>query len=91
MVSSNTGGLSEILMSKTPQWIENQPASQFFSVSEAAIILNVSKKTVYECIRDGKLAAVQVGSGVQETRISRTNLEAFIAENTPPSSDNPET
>ena len=73
-------------MRKTPQWIENQPAMQFFSVSEAAIILNVSKVAVYEWIRDGKLAAFQVGSGARETRISRANLEAFITENTPPRS-----
>ncbi len=57
-------------------------APQFFSVDEAAIILNVSKKMVYRWIKEGKLPAFRVDGSPRSTRISRTALEHFIQQYT---------
>ena len=68
-----------------PQSIHNIIAGttpQFFSVDEAAIILNVSKKMVYRWIKEGKLPAFRVDGSPRSTRISRAALEKFIQQYT---------
>ena len=63
--------------------IQKQPLTpQYLSVTEAAIILNVSKKKIYEWIREGRLAAFRIGTQTRTTRISKQALETFIQENT---------
>jgi excisionase family DNA binding protein len=63
---------------------KKQPASQFLSVTETAIILNVSRKMVYQWIQEGRLAAFRVGKNARTTRISKSDLEEFIRNNTIP-------
>jgi len=69
-------------MSKSTQNFIAGTAPQFFSVDEAAIILNVSKKMVYRWIKEGKLPAFRVDGSPRSTRISRAALEEFIQQYT---------
>ena len=69
-------------MSKPFQNLIAGTSPQFFSVDEAAIILNVSKKMVYRWIKEGKLPAFRVDGSPRSTRISRAALEAFIQQYT---------
>lgn len=55
---------------------------EFFTVYEIAKLLKVSQRTVYNWIDFGYLKAVKVGSGKGTIRVLKTDLEAFLQENT---------
>ncbi len=55
---------------------EEEKATEFLTLQEVAERLRISRPTVRNLIRDGKLAAVRAGKRV--FRISVTELEDFI-------------
>ena len=50
-------------------------APKVYTVEEVMEIMHLTKRTVYNYLRDGKLKAVKVG---KYWRISQENLEEFI-------------
>lgn len=50
------------------------------TVDEAAELLRVNRKTVYECIKSGKLPALHVGRHI---RLSRETVLRMLAEGEP--------
>ena len=50
-------------------------SKEFYRPDEAATILDVSKKTIYRHIRDGKLRAVRIRSIL---RISRKEIDRLV-------------
>ena len=66
---------------------ENQPniaapaaQSQFFSVNEAALVLDVSRKSILAWIAADLLPAYHLGQNEQVVRIRHYDLEHFIQE-----------
>jgi excisionase family DNA binding protein len=49
---------------------------RFYTVAETASILRLSKKSVYDLIRENRLPAIRLGK--RQLRISFKDLEAFI-------------
>ena len=49
-----------------------------YTVAETAAILNVSKRLVFEWIRENALPVVRLGPGQRLIRIRRSDLEQFI-------------
>ena len=59
------------------------PASlQFYSITEVALIMDVSKKMVQKWIQEGHLPAFRVSPQSRLMRIRRQDLEDFIDEHT---------
>ena len=56
-----------------------QPAIKVYSLEEVADILQLTRRTLYNYIKDGKLQAVKMG---KYWRVTEKNLEAFIAKGT---------
>lgn len=54
---------------------QEQPASMWLSVQAAASELEVTTRTIYRFINDGKLAAYRIG---RVYRIRRTDLDGFL-------------
>ena len=52
-----------------------------YSIDEVVKILQVTNRSVYSYIKDGKLKAVKVG---KYWRVTRENLEAFLSTGTKP-------
>lgn len=50
-----------------------------YTLKQVAELLQVSRQTIYNYIRDGKLQATQTG---KEYRVTNEQLEAFINANT---------
>jgi excisionase family DNA binding protein len=55
-----------------------QQGDEMFTAQEVATIMKVSLKTVRTWVKEGKIATIPIGK--KEYRISRTDLDAFIAE-----------
>ena len=53
---------------------------RFFRLNEVAAILDVSSRTIYRMIHDGRLSAVKWGSG--PWRIPRESLAELLPEDT---------
>lgn len=51
-----------------------------FTLDEVADILKVTKRTLYNYVKDGKLPAVKMG---KYWRVSQESLQAFISTGTP--------
>lgn len=51
---------------------------ELYTVAETAIILNVSKRSVFNWIKQGALSTIRLGPGQRLIRILRTDLEEFI-------------
>jgi len=51
---------------------------ELYTIVETAAILNVSRRTVSNWIREGTLPAIRLGPGRRLIRIQRTDLEAFV-------------
>ena len=54
---------------------DGAPAARWLSVQAAAAELEVTTRTIYRFINDGKLAAYRIG---RVYRIMRSDLEAFL-------------
>ena len=55
--------------------VSTEPEKEWYSVSEAATYLSVSKRTVQQLIRDGEMVADRVGRGGHH-RIRRMDLDS---------------
>ncbi|WP_312048160.1 helix-turn-helix domain-containing protein [Anaerotignum sp.] len=53
---------------------------RFYTVSEIGDMFKVSRDTVSEWIRKGKIGAVKIG-GTKTVRISESDLNKFLADN----------
>ena len=53
----------------------NPPGPQFMTVNEVAVMLRVSRATIYRLVSSGALAATQVGKSV---RVTRRTVDEFI-------------
>lgn len=53
--------------------------TKIYTLKQVAELLQVSRQTIYNYIRDGKLQATQTG---KEYRVTNEQLEAFINANT---------
>jgi excisionase family DNA binding protein len=51
---------------------------QLLRVNEAAVVLNVSRWTVYRWVEEGKLSATRIGK--QSLRVIGNSIEKLIAE-----------
>lgn len=51
-----------------------------YTVAEIAVILSVSRKSVFTWISQGLLPAIRLGPGQRLLRIRRNDLEDFIAQ-----------
>jgi len=62
----------------------------FYTITETAIILAVSRKLVSTWIKDGTLPAIRLGPNQRLVRIRRVDLEEFVKKDfrasTPPGS-----
>jgi excisionase family DNA binding protein len=56
--------------------MEGMQMKRFFRPDEVAQILDLSRRTIYRMMRDGRLAGVRWGSG--PWRISRETLAALL-------------
>lgn len=54
------------------------PDPVFYSVAEVAELLKVSKRLVYDWVREEILPAHRIGPGQRLIRIRRSDLEEFI-------------
>ncbi len=59
---------------------------EFFTVDEVAELFKVTRTTVYEWMRSGELAYVQVGS---RRRVTRWAIDAFVKEGRPEEAEEP--
>ena len=59
---------------------------EFFTVDEVAELFKVTRTTVYEWMRSGELAYVQVGS---RRRVTRSAIDAFVKEGRPEAEEEP--
>ena len=55
---------------------------KFYSITEVAFIIGVSKKSVHKWINEGLLPAFRVGSNSRLLRVRQQDLEDFIDEHT---------
>ncbi|MDD3394521.1 MAG: helix-turn-helix domain-containing protein [Anaerotignum sp.] len=53
---------------------------KFYTASEIAEILKVTKGTVSEWLREGRMGAVKIG-GTKTIRVSEDDLNKFLADN----------
>jgi excisionase family DNA binding protein len=53
---------------------------EFFTIDEVAQMFKVTRTTVYEWMRSGELAYVQVGA---RRRVTRSAIDAFVKEGRP--------
>ena len=53
---------------------------KLYTVAETAAILSVSKKSIYNWIKQEALPALRLGPGQRYLRIRKIDLEAFINE-----------
>lgn len=58
---------------------DDRNSGAVLTVAEAARHLKISKKTIFRCIKDGRLEAFHVGRAV---RISRESVQTFIYKST---------
>jgi excisionase family DNA binding protein len=61
------------------QQVEVPQALKLYTVAETAAILSVSKKSVYNWIKQAALPAIRLGPGQRYLRIRQTDLERFIS------------
>lgn len=54
------------------------PAKRFFRPDEVAQLFDLSRRTVYRMIRDGRLSSVRLGGGSGPIRVSRDTLLQHI-------------
>jgi excisionase family DNA binding protein len=66
-------------MTHKDQHREIPQALKLYTVAETAAILSVSKKSVYNWIKQAALPAIRLGPGQRYLRIRQTDLERFIA------------
>ena len=52
---------------------------QLLRVNEAAVVLNVSRWTVYRWVEEGKLSGTKIGK--QSLRVIRNSVDKLISEN----------
>jgi excisionase family DNA binding protein len=52
--------------------------SEFVNGTQAAEILNVTRRTVYNMVRDGRLRAYRAGHTARDLRIRRSDIEAAL-------------
>ena len=55
-----------------------RPAAEYWRVERVARFLDVSKKRVYQLVRERRLEAVRLGP--RQMRIARASLEAYLRE-----------
>jgi excisionase family DNA binding protein len=67
---------------KNDQTMEVPASLQFYSVTEVALIMDVSKRMVHQWIGDRLLPAFRVSPQSRLMRIRRQDLEDFIDEHT---------
>ena len=67
---------------KKDQTMEVPASLQFYSITEVALIMDVSKRMVQKWIGDGHLPAFRVSPQSRLMRIRRQDLEDFIDEHT---------
>ena len=69
-------------MSETPQPLPEDaglPAPKLMTVRQTAEFLNVSQSLVYQLVDRGRLACHRIGAGRGTIRISREDVDAFLA------------
>jgi excisionase family DNA binding protein len=52
---------------------------QLLRVEEAAVVLNVSRWTIYRWVEEGKLSATKIGK--QSLRVIRNSIDKLISKN----------
>lgn len=65
------------LIDHTRRIVEAEYKEQYYSVSELATMLHVTKTTVYNFVRDGRLNATKVG---RRTMFKRTEVQQALTE-----------